>query len=43
MEGYRAQINYLMDLAAYFTQRLRDTEGYELVIEKVGREDTKNN
>ncbi|CAJ0942109.1 unnamed protein product, partial [Mesorhabditis belari] len=33
MEGYRKQINYLMDLAAYFSERLRATDGYELVVD----------
>ncbi|XGW17703.1 hypothetical protein V3C99_002357 [Haemonchus contortus] len=33
MEGYRQQINRLMDLAAYFTQRIRETEGYQLVVD----------
>ncbi|KAK6028721.1 hypothetical protein OSTOST_05191 [Ostertagia ostertagi] len=33
MEGYRQQINRLMDLAAYFTQRIRETDGYELVVD----------
>uniref|UniRef100_A0A1I7ZXJ5 Glutamate decarboxylase 1 n=1 Tax=Steinernema glaseri TaxID=37863 RepID=A0A1I7ZXJ5_9BILA len=33
MEGYRAQINRLMDLTAYFTARIRQTEGYELVVD----------
>ncbi|VDM24706.1 unnamed protein product [Toxocara canis] len=33
MEGYRKQINRLMDLAAYFTAKIRQTEGYELVID----------
>ncbi|VDN21424.1 unnamed protein product [Cylicostephanus goldi] len=32
-EGFRQQINKLMDLAAYFTQRVRETEGYELVLD----------
>ena len=35
MEGYRQQINNLMELSAYFTQRIRETEGYELVIDPV--------
>ncbi|VDM85632.1 unnamed protein product [Strongylus vulgaris] len=35
MEGYRQQINRLMDLAAYFTQRIRETEGYELVLDPI--------
>lgn len=35
MEGYRRQINRLMDLAAYFTAKIRQTEGYELVIDPV--------
>ncbi|ETN79552.1 hypothetical protein NECAME_18103 [Necator americanus] len=33
MEGYRDQVNYLMDLAAYFTKRIKETEGYELVLD----------
>ncbi|KAK5966322.1 hypothetical protein GCK32_006366 [Trichostrongylus colubriformis] len=33
MEGYRQQVNKLMDLTAYFTQRIRETEGYELVVD----------
>ncbi|KAM3724665.1 Glutamate decarboxylase [Dirofilaria immitis] len=33
MIGYRRQINRLMDLAAYFTARIRETEGYELVVD----------
>uniref|UniRef100_A0A1I7W9M0 Glutamate decarboxylase 1 n=1 Tax=Heterorhabditis bacteriophora TaxID=37862 RepID=A0A1I7W9M0_HETBA len=33
MEGYRQQINRLMDLSAYFTLRIRETEGYELVVD----------
>ncbi|VDL73505.1 unnamed protein product [Nippostrongylus brasiliensis] len=33
MEGYRQQVNRLMELAAYFTQRIRETEGYELVVD----------
>ncbi|MCP9258488.1 Glutamate decarboxylase 1 [Dirofilaria immitis] len=35
MIGYRRQINRLMDLAAYFTARIRETEGYELVVDPV--------
>lgn len=35
MMGYRRQINRLMDLAAYFTARIRETEGYELVVDPV--------
>lgn len=35
MEGYRKQVNRLMDLAAYFTARIRETEGYELVVDPV--------
>lgn len=35
MTGYRRQINRLMDLAAYFTARIRETEGYELVVDPV--------
>ncbi|EYC27438.1 hypothetical protein Y032_0009g724 [Ancylostoma ceylanicum] len=33
MEGYRKQINMLMDHAAYFTQRIKETEGYEMVVD----------
>ncbi|VDK70644.1 unnamed protein product [Litomosoides sigmodontis] len=33
MTGYRRQINRLMDLAAYFTARIREIEGYELVVD----------
>ncbi|KAK0418211.1 hypothetical protein QR680_013435 [Steinernema hermaphroditum] len=33
MEGYRAQVNRLMELAAYFTARIKQTEGYELVVD----------
>ncbi|CAO4368404.1 unnamed protein product [Caenorhabditis nigoni] len=33
MEGYRQQINKLMDLSAYFTRRIKETEGFELIIE----------
>ncbi|VDN51863.1 unnamed protein product [Dracunculus medinensis] len=33
MEGYRTQVNRLMDLAAYFTAQLKATEGFELVID----------
>ncbi|MFH4973820.1 hypothetical protein AB6A40_000529 [Gnathostoma spinigerum] len=33
MEGYRKQINHLMDLAAYFAARIKETEGYELVVD----------
>ncbi|KAI1729293.1 pyridoxal-dependent decarboxylase conserved domain-containing protein [Ditylenchus destructor] len=32
MEGYRRQINRLMQLASYFTQKIQNTEGYEMVI-----------
>ncbi|KAI1695530.1 pyridoxal-dependent decarboxylase conserved domain-containing protein [Ditylenchus destructor] len=32
MEGYRRQVNRLMQLASYFTQRIKNTEGYEMVI-----------
>lgn len=35
MEGYRTQVNRLMDLAAYFTAQLKATEGFELVIDPV--------
>ncbi|KAI6235473.1 Glutamate decarboxylase 1 [Aphelenchoides besseyi] len=34
MDGYRDQINRLMDLTAYFTNRIKHTPGYEMVIEK---------
>ncbi|CAD6199893.1 unnamed protein product [Caenorhabditis auriculariae] len=34
MEGYRQQINRLMDLTYYFTKRIKETEGFELIIEK---------
>jgi len=34
MEGYRQQINKLMHLAAYFTDRIKRTEGYEMIIEQ---------
>uniref|UniRef100_A0AC35F161 Glutamate decarboxylase n=1 Tax=Panagrolaimus sp. PS1159 TaxID=55785 RepID=A0AC35F161_9BILA len=34
MEGYRQQINRLMHLTAYFTDRIKRTEGYEVIIEK---------
>ncbi|KAH7731509.1 glutamate decarboxylase 1-like protein [Aphelenchoides avenae] len=33
MEGYRKQINRLMDLAAYFTAKIKNTEGYEMVVD----------
>ena len=35
MEGYRRQINHLMDLTSYFTARIKETEGYELVVNPV--------
>lgn len=35
MEGYRQQINHFMHLTRYFTQRIKNTEGYEMVIEEV--------
>lgn len=35
MDGYRRQINRLMDLAAYFTHRIKSTPGYEMVINNV--------
>lgn len=35
MDGYREQINRLMDLAEYLTEKLRETEGYELVVDPV--------
>uniref|UniRef100_A0A7E4UMW5 Glutamate decarboxylase 1 n=1 Tax=Panagrellus redivivus TaxID=6233 RepID=A0A7E4UMW5_PANRE len=34
MEGYRRQVNDLMDMATYFTDRLKATEGYEVIIDK---------
>uniref|UniRef100_A0A914DZI1 Glutamate decarboxylase n=1 Tax=Acrobeloides nanus TaxID=290746 RepID=A0A914DZI1_9BILA len=34
MEGYRRQINRLMELAEYFTNRIKTTEGYEMVVAK---------
>uniref|UniRef100_A0A7E5A0A1 Glutamate decarboxylase 1 n=1 Tax=Panagrellus redivivus TaxID=6233 RepID=A0A7E5A0A1_PANRE len=34
MEGYRRQINNQMHLAAYFTERIKTIEGYEVIIEK---------
>jgi len=33
MQGYRKQINRLMELAAYFTKRIKSTPGYEMVVE----------
>jgi len=33
--GFAKQIDRLMQLAAYFTDRIRNTAGYELVIDKV--------
>ena len=36
MNGYAAQINRLMDLTAYFTARIKQTPGYELIIDPVG-------
>uniref|UniRef100_A0A183C478 Glutamate decarboxylase 1 n=1 Tax=Globodera pallida TaxID=36090 RepID=A0A183C478_GLOPA len=33
MEGYRHQINRLMDLANYFTAKIKRTEGYEMVVD----------
>uniref|UniRef100_A0A0K0DSS0 Glutamate decarboxylase n=1 Tax=Strongyloides stercoralis TaxID=6248 RepID=A0A0K0DSS0_STRER len=33
MEGYRLQINRLMDLAQYFTSKIKRIEGYEMVVE----------
>ncbi|CEF66150.1 Glutamate decarboxylase 1 [Strongyloides ratti] len=33
MEGYRIQINRLMDLAKYFTNKIKKTEGYEMVVD----------
>uniref|UniRef100_A0A0N5BPD4 Glutamate decarboxylase 1 n=1 Tax=Strongyloides papillosus TaxID=174720 RepID=A0A0N5BPD4_STREA len=33
MEGYRIQINRLMDLAKYFTEKIKKIEGYEMVID----------
>ncbi|VDK81477.1 unnamed protein product [Onchocerca ochengi] len=33
MTGYSRQIDRLMDLAAYFTARIRETEGYVLVVD----------
>ncbi|KAI6240964.1 Glutamate decarboxylase 1 [Aphelenchoides fujianensis] len=35
MEGYRKQINRLMELTAYFTNRIKHTPGYEMVVDKV--------
>jgi glutamate/tyrosine decarboxylase-like PLP-dependent enzyme len=35
MQGYRKQINRLMDLSAYFTKRIKHTPGYEMVVENV--------
>lgn len=43
MEGYRQQINRLMQLARYFTLRIKNTEGYEMVIEEVFFLKTKKN
>uniref|UniRef100_A0A915N6B2 Glutamate decarboxylase n=1 Tax=Meloidogyne javanica TaxID=6303 RepID=A0A915N6B2_MELJA len=36
MEGYRRQINRLMDMAKYFTERIKATEGFEMVVDEVG-------
>uniref|UniRef100_A0A914UT29 Glutamate decarboxylase n=1 Tax=Plectus sambesii TaxID=2011161 RepID=A0A914UT29_9BILA len=33
MTGYAKQINRLMDLAAYFTAKIKQTPGYEMVVE----------
>ncbi|KHJ82312.1 pyridoxal-dependent decarboxylase domain protein, partial [Oesophagostomum dentatum] len=33
MEGYREQINRLMDLSQYFAKRVKETEGFELIME----------
>uniref|UniRef100_A0A0N5AXV4 Glutamate decarboxylase 1 n=1 Tax=Syphacia muris TaxID=451379 RepID=A0A0N5AXV4_9BILA len=33
MEGYEKQVDHLMDLADYFTKKIKRTEGYEMVIE----------
>lgn len=35
MDGYRKQINRLMELASYFTERIKNTDGYEMVVENV--------
>ncbi len=34
MEGYRQQINRLMELSAYFTRRIKSTEGFEMVLQE---------
>uniref|UniRef100_A0A915NLY5 Glutamate decarboxylase n=7 Tax=Meloidogyne TaxID=189290 RepID=A0A915NLY5_9BILA len=34
MEGYRRQINRLMDMAKYFTERIKATEGFEMVVDE---------
>ncbi|KAL3087962.1 hypothetical protein niasHT_022036 [Heterodera trifolii] len=34
MEGYRRQINQLMDLAKYFTDKIKRTEGFEMVLDE---------
>jgi glutamate/tyrosine decarboxylase-like PLP-dependent enzyme len=36
MDGYRLQINRLMQLARYFTRRIKATEGFEMVVDKAG-------
>jgi glutamate decarboxylase len=36
--GFEKQINRLMDLARYFTARLKETDGYEMVMDNVSRE-----
>uniref|UniRef100_A0A915JTU2 Glutamate decarboxylase n=1 Tax=Romanomermis culicivorax TaxID=13658 RepID=A0A915JTU2_ROMCU len=33
MNGYAKQINRLMDLAAYFTAKIKSTEGFEMVMD----------
>ncbi|CAJ0598935.1 unnamed protein product [Cylicocyclus nassatus] len=33
MEGYREQVNMLMDHSAYFAKKVKETEGFELIME----------
>lgn len=35
MEGYRRQINRLMELTKYFTAKIKAVEGYEMVVDEV--------
>lgn len=35
MKGFEQQLDRLMDLTAYFTARLKQTPGYEMVVDDV--------